>query len=62
VTQLEIMPIACPMNALPAIHGTLWPRVKKTDYGQLEAIELSALTPENTVTTVKRFSTTAKAT
>jgi glutamate synthase (NADPH/NADH) small chain len=54
VTQLEIMPEP-PERRAAGNPWPLWPKVKKTDYGQLEAIELFGADPREYGTTVKEI-------
>lgn len=54
VTQLEIMPEA-PVERTAANPWPLWPRVLKTDYGQIEAIEVFGGDPRQYLTTIKEI-------
>jgi glutamate synthase (NADPH/NADH) small chain len=54
VTQIEIMPEA-PRTRAANNPWPLWPKVAKTDYGQLEAIELFGGDPREYETTVKEI-------
>lgn len=54
VSQLEIMPEA-PERRTDSNPWPLWPKVKKTDYGQKEAIELFGKDPREYETTVKEI-------
>ncbi|MDR1092603.1 MAG: glutamate synthase subunit beta [Clostridiales bacterium] len=54
VAQIEIMP-APPERRAENNPWPLWPRVKKTDYGQEEAIELFGSDPRRYLTTVKEI-------
>lgn len=54
VTQLEMMPEA-PEKRLESNPWPEWPRVKKTDYGQQEAIAVFGHDPRLYETTVKEF-------
>jgi glutamate synthase (NADPH/NADH) small chain len=54
VTQLEIMPEP-PVERAESDPWPLWPKVKKTDYGQLEAIEMFGADPREYETTVKEI-------
>lgn len=54
VTQLEIMPKP-PLNRQPHNPWPEYPKVLKTDYGQLEAIALQGEDPRKYVTSTKRF-------
>jgi glutamate synthase (NADPH/NADH) small chain len=54
VTQIEIMP-AAPDGRAENNPWPLWPKVAKTDYGQLEAIELFGADPREYETTVKEI-------
>ncbi|MDR1496209.1 MAG: glutamate synthase subunit beta [Clostridiales Family XIII bacterium] len=54
VNQLEIMPEP-PGERSPGEPWPLWPKVKKTDYGQLEATELFGADPREYETTVKEI-------
>ena len=54
VTQLEMMPEP-PEERLPSNPWPEWPRVKKTDYGQEEAIWKFGADPRVYQTTVKEF-------
>ena len=56
VTQLEMMP-AAPEKRVPANPWPEWPRVLRTDYGQLEAISVQGGDPRIYETTVKRIMT-----
>ena len=59
VTQLEMM--ACPPEQrLPNNPWPQWPRVKKTDYGQQEAIAVFGQDPRIYKTTVKEIKTDEK--
>jgi glutamate synthase (NADPH/NADH) small chain len=54
VAQLEIMP--CPPEERASDNPwPLWPKVRKTDYGQLEAIDLFGADPREYQTTVKEI-------
>ncbi len=53
VCQIEIMPEA-PLSRTPANHWPQWPRIKKTDYGQEEAIKLWGRDPREYLTTVTK--------
>ena len=53
VFQMEIMPEA-PESRTPANHWPQWPRIKKTDYGQEEAILLYGPDPREYLTTVTK--------
>lgn len=54
ITQLEIMPEA-PIGRLGNNPWPEWPKVKKTDYGQEEAIELFKKDPRLYCITAKKF-------
>lgn len=54
VVQLEIMPEAA-LQRQPGNPWPLWPRVKKTDYGQLEALEIFGGDPREYLTTVEEI-------
>lgn len=54
VAQLEIMPEQ-PEQRAPGNPWPLWPRVKKTDYGQQEAVETYGNDPREYCTTVKEI-------
>ncbi|MDR0885946.1 MAG: glutamate synthase subunit beta [Clostridiales Family XIII bacterium] len=54
VTQLEIMP-ELPENRAANNPWPLWPRIRKTDYGQKEAIELFGKDPREYEVTVKEI-------
>ena len=54
VTQLEIMP-EMSEERLPNNPWPEWPRIKKTDYGQEEAIELYGHDPREYTTTVTKI-------
>ena len=54
VTQLEMMPEA-PLKRLATNPWPEWPKVKKTDYGQEEAIKVYGHDPRIYCTTVKEF-------
>lgn len=54
VVQLEMMPCP-PEERLPGNPWPQWPRVKKTDYGQEEAIALFGKDPRVYQTTVQEF-------
>lgn len=54
VHQIEIMPEA-PAERTAANHWPQWPRVRKTDYGQEEAIELYGRDPREYLTTVTKI-------
>lgn len=56
VTQLEMMPEP-PVDRLPSNPWPEWPKVKKTDYGQEEAIEVFGHDPRIYETTVKSLVT-----
>ncbi|MGN1319187.1 MAG: glutamate synthase subunit beta [Lachnospirales bacterium] len=53
VHQIEIMPEA-PLSRTEANHWPQWPRVRKTDYGQEEAIKLYGKDPREYLTTVTK--------
>jgi glutamate synthase (NADPH/NADH) small chain len=52
--QFEIMPEP-PAGRTPGNPWPLWPKVRKTDYGQKEAIELFGSDPREYLTTVKEI-------
>ena len=54
VTQLEIMP-ELSEERMPNNPWPEWPRIKKTDYGQEEAIELYGKDPREYLTTVTKI-------
>ena len=54
VTQLEMMP-AAPENRTPGNPWPEWPRILRTDYGQLEAAAVQGSDPRIYETTVKRI-------
>jgi glutamate synthase (NADPH/NADH) small chain len=54
VTQIEIMPEP-PVARASNNPWPLWPKVKKTDYGQVEAIEIFGADPREYLTTVKEI-------
>ncbi len=54
VTQIEIMP-ELPEGRTAANHWPQWPRVKKVDYGQEEAIKLYGRDPREYLTTVTKI-------
>ncbi len=54
VTQLEMMPMP-PADRLPSNPWPEWPKVLKTDYGQLEAIDQFGTDPRIYETTVKEL-------
>jgi glutamate synthase (NADPH/NADH) small chain len=54
VKQFEIMP-QLPAEREPNNPWPLWPRVRKTDYGQQEAIEIFGDDPREYLTTVKEI-------
>ncbi|MCR4696932.1 MAG: FAD-dependent oxidoreductase, partial [Lachnospiraceae bacterium] len=54
VTQLEMMPEA-PLKRTASNPWPEWPKVKKTDYGQEEAIKVYGHDPRIYCTTVKEF-------
>ncbi|NLG10261.1 MAG: glutamate synthase subunit beta [Coriobacteriaceae bacterium] len=54
VVQLEIMPEAS-LQRQPGNPWPLWPRVKKTDYGQLEALEIFGNDPREYLTTLEEI-------
>ncbi|MDD6483475.1 MAG: glutamate synthase subunit beta [Clostridiales bacterium] len=54
VTQLEIMG-ELPVDRLPSNPWPEWPRVKKTDYGQEEAIEKFGKDPREYFTTITKI-------
>lgn len=54
VTQLEIMP-ELPEERTPNNPWPEWPKIKKTDYGQEEAIELYGHDPREYLTTVTKI-------
>lgn len=53
VHQMEIMPEA-PESRTASNHWPQWPRIKKTDYGQEEAIKLYGRDPREYLTTVTK--------
>ena len=59
VTQLEMMP-APPSARLPGNPWPEWPRILRTDYGQLEAIALQGADPRIYETTVQEIVTDAQ--
>ena len=54
VMQLEIMP-ELPEERLPSNPWPEWPRIKKTDYGQEEAIEVFGSDPRTYLTTITKI-------
>lgn len=56
VTQLELLPCP-PEERLPSNPWPQWPRVKKTDYGQAEAMAVFGKDPRIFETTVKELRT-----
>jgi glutamate synthase (NADPH/NADH) small chain len=54
VSQLEIMPEP-PAERAPDDPWPLWPKIRKTDYGQQEAIALFGADPREYLTTVKEI-------